>query len=137
MSEKLLPRATQINQPFLDACNDGYLLLQRCLASNCGENIFYPRVCCPYCGGGKLGWKEVEPAGLIVTFTLVHRPHHEVLLDELPVPFVAVELDAGALIYGELVRRPTKEDRLLGAPVRIVFRNHTADQKLPYFEVQD
>jgi len=137
MSEKPLPRTTQINRPFLDACNDGYLLLQRCLDPDCGKTIFYPRVCCPYCGGGELEWNEVEPAGRIVSFTLVHRPQHEVFLDNLPVPFVAVELDAGPLIYGELVHPLTHEDGLLGAPVQIVFRNHAAGQKLPYFELQE
>ncbi len=135
MDEKPLPRTTQINRPFLDACNDGRLLLQHCLDPVCGEAIFYPRVCCPFCGGGELEWKEVEPAGRIVSFTLVHRPQHDVFLNNLPVLFAAVELDAGPLIYGELVHQPTDETGLLGAPVRIVFRNHAAGQHLPYFEL--
>lgn len=136
MNEKPLPRRTQINQPFLDACNDGRLSLQHCMNADCGKTIFYPRVCCPYCGGGELEWRDVEPSGRIVSFTLVHRPQHDVFLDNLPVPFVAVELDAGSLIYGELVNRPTDEAGLMDASVRIVFREHAAGQRLPYFEVQ-
>lgn len=136
MNEKPLPRTTQINEPFLAGCNDGRLVLQICSGQDCGEAIFYPRVCCPYCGGGQLEWKEVEPSGRIVSYTLVHRPQHKVFEDNLPVPFVAVELDAGPLMYGELVHPPADEAGLMGAPVRVVFRNHAADQCLPYFELQ-
>lgn len=134
MHEKPIPRVTDINRPFLDACNEGRLVLQHCLDPGCGKTVFYPRVCCPYCGGGRLEWKDAEPAGHIVSFTLVHRPQHEVFYDNVPIPFAAVALDAGPLIYGEFVQRPTAINGLLGAPVRIVFRDHTGGQKLPYFE---
>ena len=135
MNEKPLPRVTNINRPFLEACNEGRLVLQQCLNPNCGRSVFYPRVCCPYCGGGRLEWMDVEPAGRIISFTLVHRPQHEVFYDNVPIPFAAVVLDAGPLIYGELVQRPAAADRLLGAPVRVVFRDHAGGQRLPYFEL--
>jgi uncharacterized protein len=135
MYDKPLPRVTDINRPFFEACNEGRLVLQRCLDPGCGKAVFYPRVCCPHCGGGRLQWQEQEPAGRIVSFTLVHRPQHEVFHGSMPVPFVAVELDAGPLMYGELVSPPAATDRLRGHPVRVVFREHARGQKLPYFEL--
>jgi len=135
MQNKPLPRVTIINRPFLEACNEGRLVLQHCLDPDCGKAVFYPRVCCPYCGGGELEWRDVEPLGHIVSFTLVHKPQHEVFEANLPVPFAAVKLNAGPLIYAELVEKPADTQQLLGAPVRIIFRDHAGDQKLPYFEL--
>lgn len=135
MHEKPLPRITDVNRPFLQACNEGRLVLQYCRDPSCGKAVFYPRVCCPHCGGGQLEWKEVEPAGRIVSFTLVHRPQHQIFYDSVPVPFAAVALDAGPLIYGELTQRPITSKRLMGAPARVVFRAHAGGQMLPYFEL--
>jgi uncharacterized OB-fold protein len=136
MDEKPLPRMTSVNRPFLEACNEGRLVLQHCTDTACGKAVFYPRVCCPYCGGCGLEWREVAPAGRVLSFTLVHRPQHEVFYNAVPVPFAAVELDAGPLIYGELTAVPGRLDDLLGAPVRVVFRDHARGQKLPYFELK-
>ena len=136
MSEKPLPRVTDINRPFLKACNEGRLVLQHCQNPDCGKTVFYPRVCCPYCGGGALACKETEPRGHVVSFALVHRPQHEIFYKDVPVPFVAVELHAGPLMYGELVQRPSETGDLLGASVRVLFREHAGGQKLPYFELR-
>jgi uncharacterized OB-fold protein len=135
MHEKPLPRICDVNRPFFDGCNAGRLVLQHCADPDCGKAVFYPRVCCPYCGGGRLEWREAKPAGRIVSITLVHRPQHEVFYDAVPVPFAAVALDAGPLIYGELVSPPARAEGLTGAAVRVVFREHARGQKLPYFEL--
>ena len=46
-----LPQINSINRPFWDACLAGRLDLQRCDSPSCGRYVYYPRVCCPYCGG--------------------------------------------------------------------------------------
>jgi hypothetical protein len=38
------PRVTEINRPFWDACNSDRLMMQKCMAPQCGKMVFYPRV---------------------------------------------------------------------------------------------
>jgi hypothetical protein len=61
MSDKPLPRVNAINRPFWEGCNRGELVLQQCDQPDCGRHIYYPRVCCPYCGGGDLTWRRFRP----------------------------------------------------------------------------
>ena len=54
--DKPLPRVNAINRPFWEGCNRGELVLQQCDDPACARFVYYPRVCCPYCGGGALSW---------------------------------------------------------------------------------
>lgn len=134
MIDKPLPRITAVNRPFWDACNEGRLVLQRCAAPGCQKAVYYPRVCCPYCGGGELRWTEASGKGCVTTFTVVHRPHHESFYDEAPFVFAAVTLDEGALIYTRIECDPYQVDGLLGRRVEVIFRDLGPSQKAPYFK---
>ena len=135
MSDKPLPRINDINRPFWEGCNRGELVLQQCEQADCGRYLYYPRVCCPYCGGGDLAWRKVSGRGRIVTFTIVHRPQHPSFFPEAPYCVIAVELDEGPLMYSRLGTNPTSTDKLLGHPVNVVFNDHAPQQKLPFFEL--
>ncbi|MEP9347732.1 OB-fold domain-containing protein [Xanthobacter sp. KR7-225] len=130
---KPAPRLSAINRPFWQACNDERLMLQRCAAPQCRRFVFYPRACCPHCGGGALTWEQASGAGTVTTFTVVHRPHHESFYAEAPFVFAAVTLDEGVLIYTRIECDPEAVDDLIGTPVEVVFRALSPTQKAPYF----
>lgn len=133
--DKPLPRINAINRPFWEGCNQGRLVLQQCDARDCRRFVYYPRVCCPYCGCGDLTWTPVSGRGQIVTFTVVHRPQHKSFFPEAPYFVIAVKLDEGPLLYSRLVSNPAPQERLLRHPVRVVFVDYMPGQRLPHFEL--
>jgi len=78
------PRVNKINKRFWDACNHNELLIQQCDAQACRKWIYFPRVSCPYCGGGDLTWRIASGCGRIVTYTRIHRPHHKSFFRDAP-----------------------------------------------------
>jgi hypothetical protein len=56
---------------YLDALSAGRFEIQRCAA--CGKHLFYPRVLCPHCGSGELGWVAPSGRGTVYSTTVVRR----------------------------------------------------------------
>ena len=135
MIPKPSPRKTPISAPFWEGCNDGRLMLQRCADADCERYVYYPRACCPHCGGGALKWIEASGKGRVVSWTMVHRPHHAGFGAEAPYVFVAVALAEGPLMYSRLAGAPP--ENLIGRSVRAVFVVHGPDRKVPFFELED
>ncbi len=132
MSNRPMPKISAVNQPFWAACNQGILKLQRCENDACRKYVFYPRICCPYCGGNTLTWEQVSGKGKIITFTEVYRPQHESFRSEIPIWFVAVQLAEGPLLYSRLVEPPPPATNIVGYPVRLEFSPPIDGQRLPY-----
>jgi uncharacterized OB-fold protein len=134
MTQKPAPRATSLNGPYLEGCNQEELRLQQCEVPGCRRYVFYPRVCCPHCGGGDLAWTNVMGTGEIAAFSRVHRPQHESFLPEAPYYFIAVRLDEGPLVFSRLQHEgAVPETGLIGRRVRVVFVPHAPGQRLPFF----
>ena len=128
------PRRTPTNGPWLEGCNRDELWLQQCLAPSCGKYVYYPRVCCPHCGGGELRWARASGRGTIVTFSRVHRPQHDAFLSDAPYYFIAVRVHEGPLLFSRLQHAgPVSEDGLIGREVQAVFVQHTPEQRLLFF----
>jgi uncharacterized OB-fold protein len=136
MSDRPMPKTTSVNRPFWEACDDRRLIMQRCQSQSCGRFVFYPRVCCPHCGGGELKWEPVSGRGKIETYTKIYRPQHESFQPEVPIYFIAVRLEEGPLMYSRLEPRPEKDDRLLGSLVEVTFSPPVAGHRLPYFALK-
>lgn len=132
---KPAPRINGINRPFFEGCNRSELLLQQCEASDCGRFVYFPRVCCPYCGGGDLEWRRASGRGRIKTFTVIHRPQHKSFLAEAPYYFAAIELAEGPLMYSRIEGAPDPDAELIDRPVSAIFVQHTPEQKLPFFRL--
>lgn len=129
---KPVPRPSPINQPYLEGCNRDELRLQQC--SGCRKYVFYPRVCCPFCGSGTLVWARASGEGEVVSFTRVHRPQHESFFSETPYYFIAVRLKEGPTMFSRLLHQgPISESTLVGRGVQAVFVQHTPEQRLPFF----
>ncbi|MDB5413516.1 MAG: putative nucleic-acid-binding protein containing a Zn-ribbon [Rubritepida sp.] len=132
---KPMPRINAINRPFFAACNDSELRLQRCLAPGCGKHVYFPRVCCPHCGGGDLEWVAVSGRGTIRTHTFVRRPQHPSFFPDAPYHVLAVTLEEGPLMYSRLAGDVPEDADLIGKAVRVVFSQEAPGQKLPFFEL--
>lgn len=129
------PRITEVNRPFWDGCREGRLMLQRCTDPACARFVFYPRVCCPYCGNGTLTWEQVSGAGKLQSWTVVHRPGHEAFMPDVPYVFAAVTLAEGPLMYGRLLEPPASPALAINAPLRVVFPAVSSGVVLPAFEM--
>ena len=134
-AQKPLPRVNAINRPFFDACNQGVLVLQRCQAPGCGRHVYFPRICCPHCGGGALAWEPVSGRGTIRTHTLVRRPQHPSFFPEAPYHVLAVALEEGPLMYSRLADAVAENADLIGRAVEVVFADLSPGQKLPWFRL--
>jgi hypothetical protein len=127
------PRITEVNRPFWDGCRTGKLVLQRCSDAACRRFIFYPRVCCPYCGGGALDWQPTSGAGRLQSWTVVHRPGHAAFMVDVPYVFAAIILAEGPLIYGRLLLPPDVPELAIGLDLHVVFVATTDGVVLPAF----
>ncbi|HVL57744.1 MAG TPA: OB-fold domain-containing protein [Burkholderiaceae bacterium] len=134
-AKKPPPRINPTNRPFFEGCNEQRLMLQQCEAADCRRHVYFPRVCCPYCGSGDLEWRQASGSGTIVTYTIVHRPNHPSFFPEAPYYFIAVRLAEGPLMYSRLVEKPQSDLDLLGRQVSVTFVPHSDDQMLPYFRL--
>jgi uncharacterized OB-fold protein len=133
MNEAPQPRITDINRPFWDGCRTGKLMLQRCTDLACGHFVFYPRVCCPYCGGGELTWQQASGTGSLKSWTIVHRPGHAAFMVDAPYVFAAVTLAEGPLMYGRIQVSPDSMSLSMGSMLRVVFPHVTKGGVIPAF----
>jgi uncharacterized OB-fold protein len=133
MSDAPQPRITELNRPFWDGCRAGKLMLQRCTQAGCGRFVFYPRVCCPYCGCGELEWQQASGDGRLQSWTVVHRPGHAAFLADAPYVFAAVTLAEGPVIYGRMLVPADSTSLAIGTAVRVVFPDAAAGVVLPAF----
>jgi uncharacterized OB-fold protein len=133
MTDPPQPRITEVNRPFWDGCRAGKLMLQRCGNASCGRFVFYPRVCCPYCGGGELAWQEASGVARLHSWTVVHRPGHAAFMTDVPYVFAAVILAEGPLMYGRMLVAPDTPSLAIDAPLRVVFPKVGSGVVLPAF----
>jgi uncharacterized OB-fold protein len=127
------PRITEVNRPFWDGCRAGRLMLQRCSDPTCARFVFYPRVCCPYCGSNALEWQRASGAGRLQSWTVVHRPGHAAFMPDVPYVFAAVTLTEGPLICGRVLVPPNAPSLVIGAGLQVVFPEVTSGVVLPAF----
>lgn len=127
------PRVTEVSRPFWDGCRAGKLMLQRCRDLACAHFVFYPRVCCPYCGGDTLEWQPASGVGRLQSWTVVHRPGHAAFLAEVPYVFAAVTLAEGPLMFGRMPVPPDSPSLVIGAELRVVFPAAASGPVLPVF----
>ena len=71
MAERAFPVPDAVTQPFWDGVAEGVLRIQRCAA--CDRFVFYPRAVCPWCMTSDLEWVDATGAGVVHSFTVIHR----------------------------------------------------------------
>jgi len=108
------------------------LVLQRC--AKCGRYTHPPRPVCGGCGSEALEWVRSQGKGRVYSFVITCQPVHPALAGKTPWAVVEVELEEGVHLYGNVVDCPAESIRI-DMPVRVVFRDVTAEVTLPQFSV--
>ena len=127
MSERPLPRPTELSRPHWDGCRGGVLRVQRC--RNCGAHIFIPQPLCTSCQTSELDWVESRGEGAIYSYTVVHRAPHP----SFATPYIVatVSLDEGFEMLANVECEP--REIAIGMRVRAAFRALSSEIALPYF----
>ncbi len=128
MTDQVLPVPDDITTAWWEATRESRLLLQRC--QQCEHVQHYPRVICTGCGGGELEWIESGGAGIVDSFTVVHRAPSPAFV----APYVIARV--------RLAEGPTLLTRIVGAaetelacdlPVSLEWESLSDEYQLPVF----
>jgi uncharacterized OB-fold protein len=120
------------NAPFLDGWHDGKLLLQRNRQG--GPLFFYPRPVCPFTGSDDLVWVEASGRGVIVSFSIVHRPNHPAFNEEVPIILAEVQLEEGAGLLARIVGCDVDSVKS-GMKIKLLSSENARRYPLPTFEL--
>ena len=129
--KKPLPRPTPWSKPFWDGCKNRRLLVQQC--KDCGKNIFYPKLFCPFCLSKDLTWIEASGKGKIYSFTVVYSYQPTEFLEDVPYVIGVIKLDEGVRMMSNIVECKPEEVRC-DMDVEVVFDDITDEFTLPKFK---
>ena len=127
---KPLPRITDDNRPFWQACQRHELHLPHCVA--CARAYWSPSPLCPFCFGDEVTWQRVSGNGRVSTFVVVHQKWFAAFAEDLPYNAVQVGLDEGPRLTSSLVEIANDQIEV-GLEVEVVFDDITPDITLPRF----
>jgi len=137
---KQSPVPDKVDQGFWDACNEGKLVIQNCIACNRLQQP--PEAACYQCGSADhLAWKEMSGRGTIYTYAVMYDTNVPLLYDQQPFNAVIISLDDDAgndsmmKLISHLPGTPVDEVPI-GAKVQVEFETTQATgQKVPEFRV--
>ena len=121
-----VPVPDGLDAPFHQGLLEHRLLIPRCSA--CGNWQWPPEVLCFACRRFDVGWEEVEPVGVVFTWTRIWHPVRPQLVDTVPYLAVVVELPqaGGVRLIGNLLG-DGHESVQCGAAVRGVYEDHEGE----------
>jgi uncharacterized OB-fold protein len=125
------PKASPLTEPFWDATRDKKLLVQWC--PDCDAGVYWPRVHCPRCLGGDLGWKEASGRGSVYSFSVMHVAGNPMMADRVPYVIGLVDLDEGVRIATNIVGCEPAAVRVAMA-VAVTWETMSDGRNLPLFE---
>lgn len=127
---RIVPAPDAVTEPFWKAAARGVLSMQRC--GTCKKLVFYPRPICPNCGSQRLEWETLSGVGTVYSFSVVYRPAHPGMAQEVPYVVALVEIEDGVRLMTNLVEcDPDKIE--VGMEVEAVFEKLSDEISLPLF----
>jgi uncharacterized protein len=117
--------------PFWQGCQEERLLVRRC---GRGHLSWPPRPACPFCQDPGREWQEVDGAGWLYSWTVVHRTPLPAFRPLIPYVVGVVELTAhrGLRLLGRCRCDPAR--LAIGTPLRLTFEHVTAEFSLPVWQ---
>jgi uncharacterized protein len=129
---KPLPVLDSETQPFWEGCRQGKLRLQRC--TQCGHVRFPPIRFCAKCRSVEHEWIDSSGRGRVFSWIVVRHPvPRDVYAQDVPYVVALITLDEGVRIPSNIVGI-APEKVTANMPVRVTFRQATAEITLPLFE---
>ena len=127
-----LPRPTEDDAGWWEACRRHELVIQRC--ADCGTFRHTPRPVCFKCRSFNFVWQPVSGRGRIFSYTIAHHAVHPALRERVPYNVIVVELpDAdGVRVVSNLVGGD-EDPPQIGEEVEVVWEDVAEDISLPRF----
>jgi uncharacterized OB-fold protein len=128
-----VPLADGLDTPYHEGLRAHRLVIPRCQA--CGTWQWPPEVLCWKCQEFGLGWEEVEPRGVVFSWTRVWHPVRPQLAGAVPYLVGLIELpDAGGIRLTGNILGDRHQVVHVDDPVTGVFEDHDGDE--PYTLLQ-
>ncbi len=129
-STKPLPSVNSWTKPFWQGVREEKLMIQKC--TECGQPIFYPRMCCPFCFSDQIEWMEASGRGRIYTYTIVRSNAPSSFIADMPFVIAVVRLEEGVQMLSNIVDcEPTAV--YCEMPVEVTFEKLSDEFTLPKF----
>jgi uncharacterized protein len=121
------PVADTLDGPFHEGLLAHHLVVPHC--AHCGTWQWPPEVICHHCHQFDVAWTEVEPSGVVFSWTRVWHPLRPPLAPIVPYLAVLVELPhaGGIRLIGNLLG-PGDQEVHVGDRVRGTFEDHDGDR---------
>ena len=128
---KPLPKPTPWSRPFWEAARRHELVVQQC--NDCKAHIFYPKMFCPRCMSGNLGWLRASGRGTVYSYTVIEANPPSAFAQDVPYVVAVVRLEEGVQLMTNIVGcRP--EAVRCDMPVEAVFEDVTPEFTLVKFK---
>ena len=122
-----------LTAPFWEHARRGIFVLPRC--ESCGRHHFYPRIACPFCGGGPIAWVEASGRGRVYSCSVVYRAPSPAFAADVPYVIAIVETEEGPHLMSRIVGMAS-EKVAIGMSVRCLL-NGNAEAIAPVAFVPD
>lgn len=132
-NSKPLPVVAPWARPFWDAARNNKLMLQYC--NHCNKAIFYPRLSCPHCFSGDLGWRPASGRGSVYSYTIVEANAPSAFVGDIPYVVAVIRLEEGVQMLSNIVGCELSQLRC-DLPVQVTFEKLDDEFTLPKFRPQ-
>jgi uncharacterized OB-fold protein len=120
-----MPVPTPTTQPFWDALAEHTIRIQ--YSPSAQRYVFYPRILAPGTLADDLQWREISGMGVLITFTVAHRPVAPHFADDVPHIIAVAQWDEGPRFATEIVNAEPSQLKV-GMRIRPVFVDFPEDE---------
>ncbi len=117
------------SRAFHEGLAAGRIVLQRC--EDCGKVRWPLAPVCPYCGGERYAWDDMEGRGKVVSFVRYPRAHLPHFAKLVPYFVLCVELAEGPRLFGRLAT--VNAEPLIGMTVNAIIERWADGGHAPAF----
>lgn len=96
---------------YLALCREHRIAVQEC--PDCGRSQFPPELICRHCQSDRVDWVDIEPRGVVFSWTRVWHPSTPAVSEKVPYLVAVVEVGRpGARFVGNILGDPLQEVRI-------------------------
>ncbi|HYC46208.1 MAG TPA: Zn-ribbon domain-containing OB-fold protein [Burkholderiales bacterium] len=130
MTQLPAPAFNADSKRFWEAARENRLLVSHCDA--CTRLFFPPRHLCPHCWSDKISWRDSGGAGVVYSFTIIHRAPVAEFAPRVPYVVALITLAEGPRMMANIVGEDALETRV-GDAVKVEFEPRADGWKVPQF----